>query len=549
MKGLVGIILGIVMLLAGCGRSVDSRLSLADSLIDEQADSAYVVLKGVNTDELTRSSDKAYYALLYTQAQYKNFDSIPNDSLINIALHHYSDNHNRELNTRTLIYKGAVMQELGNETEAMEWYKRAEDNASPDDYMNLGQANLRMAMLYALNYADNDETLEKERRALRYFRKAGSKSYELMCLSSIGGGYRQCNMDSAYYYLHQAITLAKELKDDNQLYSCTEMLARAYNEDSLYAESKALSLDYLANNGTDHIDDDIYYDLAYSYAKIGMADSAQFYFDKTAEHPQEDSKIVMRIFVKETISLLKGEYDDAYNYGIVLNQISEQIVAENKPKEIENQDRLFSSRKYHNQNIKLARNQKIYIILIVISFIVVIVLVIIVYRRKLLHKKEIREYEQLIIQYKKEKSQEEKEYELTKKLELQQIAKYNIQILNEINTCVVNFSENPEHFLKRLKNIKEELQKQNNTFWSVLRKIVNETYDNVLTKIEKEYPNLSEDDVKIISMMYMDFSLLTISVCMGFTNEKSIYQRKKRIAQKMNLTISLDEFCSANKCC
>jgi hypothetical protein len=70
-----------------------------------------------------------------------------------------------------------------------------------------------------------------------------------------------------------------------------------------------------------------------------------------------------------------------------------------------------------------------------------------------------------------------------------------------------------------------------------------------LTKIEKEYPNLSEDDVKIISMMYMDFSLLTISVCMGFTNEKSIYQRKKRIAQKMNLTISLDEFCSANKCC
>ena len=125
-----------------------------------------------------------FKALLYTQAQYKNFDSIPNDSLINIALHHYSDNHNRELYTRALIYKGAVMQELGKEQEAMEWYKRAEDNASPDDYMNLGQANLRMAMLYALNYADNDETLEKERRALRYFRKAGSKSYELMCLST-----------------------------------------------------------------------------------------------------------------------------------------------------------------------------------------------------------------------------------------------------------------------------------------------------------------------------------------------------------------------------
>ena len=318
-----------MMLLAGCSRSVDSRLVLADSLIDEQADSAFVVLKEINADELTSTSDKAYYALLYTQAQYKNFDSIPNDSLINIALHHYSDNHNRELYTRTLIYKGAVMQELGKEQEAMEWYKRAEDNASPDDYMNLGQANLRMAMLYALNYADNDETLEKERRALRYFRKAGSKSYELMCLSSIGGGYRQCNMDSAYYYLHQAITLAKELKDDNRLYSCTEMLARAYNEDSLYAESKALSLDYLANNGTDHIDDDIYYDLAYSYAKIGMADSARFYFDKTAEHLDEAMNVT-RLIVYSLITECENNYTEAHKYNKTADSLAYKIIQNRK---------------------------------------------------------------------------------------------------------------------------------------------------------------------------------------------------------------------------
>ena len=66
MKGLLIGIIGFVMLLAVCGRSGDSRLSLADSLIDEQADSAYVVLKGVNAGELTHNSDRAYYALLYT---------------------------------------------------------------------------------------------------------------------------------------------------------------------------------------------------------------------------------------------------------------------------------------------------------------------------------------------------------------------------------------------------------------------------------------------------------------------------------------------------
>ena len=216
------------MLLAGCSRSVDSRLVLADKLIDECADSAFIVLKGIDPHELTRSSDKAYYALLYTQAQYKNFDSIPNDSLINIALHHYSDNHNRELNTRTLIYKGAVMQELGKEQEAMEWYKRAEDNASEDDYMNLGQANLRMAVLYSLNYTDNRVIIEKYKQALYNFQKAGSKQYQVMCLSSIGGELRNINIDSAIIYLEKSIQLSKELDNSFLLYRSSAMLTRAY---------------------------------------------------------------------------------------------------------------------------------------------------------------------------------------------------------------------------------------------------------------------------------------------------------------------------------
>ena len=98
--------------LAGCGGShkVDARLALADSLIVDHADSAYTVLKAIDSEELLSESDRAFYALLFTQAQYKNVDSIGSDSLINIALDYYKDNHNREHYTRTLIYKGAVME-------------------------------------------------------------------------------------------------------------------------------------------------------------------------------------------------------------------------------------------------------------------------------------------------------------------------------------------------------------------------------------------------------------------------------------------------------
>lgn len=71
MKAVVGVILSVIsVLLAGCGqsRTVDARLALADSLIVDHADSAYIVLKAIDSYELPSESDRAFYALLYTQA-------------------------------------------------------------------------------------------------------------------------------------------------------------------------------------------------------------------------------------------------------------------------------------------------------------------------------------------------------------------------------------------------------------------------------------------------------------------------------------------------
>ena len=260
MKNVVGVILTFILLSSiGCeSHKIDARLALADSLIVDHADSAYTVLKAIDSEELLSESDRAFYALLYTQAQYKNVDSIGSDSLINIALDYYKDNHNREHYTRTLIYKGAVMEELGNPEEALEWYLSAENNAAPDDYLNLGQANLRMSVLYSTHYIGDGLDLEKDRAALHYFRLAGNKRYELMCLSSLGGGFRIYNMDSAYYYLDKALELAEEMGNEGELYSCTEMKVRGMLEDSLHHEAKTLALDYLNKKGTEYVDDDLY---------------------------------------------------------------------------------------------------------------------------------------------------------------------------------------------------------------------------------------------------------------------------------------------------
>ena len=108
-----------------CGRSVDKRLVLADTLMWTNPDSSLSILEAINRDSLQGEENQAYYALLLTQAQFRCNIPLTSDTLINKAVDYYNDNHNREHYTRSLLYKGGAYEDMGNPVEAMKWYKQA----------------------------------------------------------------------------------------------------------------------------------------------------------------------------------------------------------------------------------------------------------------------------------------------------------------------------------------------------------------------------------------------------------------------------------------
>ena len=543
MKNVVGVILTFILLSSiGCeSHKIDARLALADSLIVDHADSAYTVLKAIDSEELLFESDRAFYALLYTQAQYKNVDSIGSDSLINIALDYYKDNHNREHYTRTLIYKGAVMEELGNPEEALEWYLSAENNAAPDDYLNLGQANLRMSVLYSTHYIGDGLDLEKDRAALHYFRLAGNKRYELMCLSSLGGGFRIYNMDSAYYYLDKALELAKEMGNEGELYSCTEMKVRGMLVDSLHHEAKTLALDYLNTKGTEYVDDDLYYDLASAYIGLGNADSAQYYFDKTTENPQNAEKIVMRLCVQSEIYTIKGLYKESYDKINEVDVFSQNIKEKGMNKslilqEANYKEEIFTDLKTENIKDNFLNTTLIWTILFIL--ILVIVFSIKIFRSQI---KQFVKAQSIIRRLRQEQS---KNFIKTqnKQPQLREIVKKHIKLFKTLYDCSQNYKNSPEKLSQKLSNILKENQ-PNDSFFEELRQYVNSTRNQALDQIIIKYPQLTKDDINIILMICCDLSYLEMTICMGYTNEKYIYKKKKQIINKLNLGVSLEEFC------
>ena len=120
---------------AGCrgGRSYDSRLEAADSLVASQPDSALRILRDVGFDSMCSDADRAYFALLLTQAKYKCDESITSTDTIDIAVDYFSGGSDADKRLRSLIYRGASFTDMGEITAAMEAYKQAEAAASPDD--------------------------------------------------------------------------------------------------------------------------------------------------------------------------------------------------------------------------------------------------------------------------------------------------------------------------------------------------------------------------------------------------------------------------------
>ena len=94
MRNLLLIIFSILLLPACTNtalRTQHSQLAKADSLMHAHPDSALALLQSISADSLTDEANRAYHALLLSQALDKNYIDKTDDSLINIAVAYYAD--------------------------------------------------------------------------------------------------------------------------------------------------------------------------------------------------------------------------------------------------------------------------------------------------------------------------------------------------------------------------------------------------------------------------------------------------------------------------
>jgi hypothetical protein len=539
MKKTIFLFIAAILLLSCCTRGrYSARLVAADSLMNAHPDSAYAILKAISTDTLPSKADRAYYALLFTQAMYKNYDTIRSDSLINIAVNFFSDNHDREKYTRSLIYKGAALNDMGDFLGAMYSYKAAEANADSTDYENKGQVNLRMAELYEDMEIDKNISIEKYKKSLLNFEKSGNKKYQQKCLNTIGCKYRTYPIDSAYKYLFHALKLSKELGDSCAIYMNISSLARAYWADSMYEKCKDYAVFAIKNGKQYMTDQDCYYDAANSYAKLGKIDSAEYYFNQIKVGSTIEDK-VSREYTLTQILRAKGDYKSALEHYLK----SESMLNSFTHNPIRNQ-LLFSERQYDNQKnelqkLELQKERLFLCICLLLVFLILLSLVILLLRKNQRHKEDSEMIDLL------QNNAIESNSSLLLKLEKESKLKVSIEKLIDnikfLSDASYQFEDRPTTFMNVFRN-RVKLSKFQDSMLNDLRFFLDEKYNNIITNLSNQYPILSDDELNFISLICFGFSFAAITVCMGYTNINYVNNKKIRIAKKMGLKEPLRQY-------
>lgn len=104
------IVLIVLSTLVACGSSdVDMALDRTEALMEECPDSALAIVSAIDPREIGGRQRRARYAVLLTQARYKNFDDETDDSLIATAMRYYRHHDNPSMLVRAAFLRAVFL--------------------------------------------------------------------------------------------------------------------------------------------------------------------------------------------------------------------------------------------------------------------------------------------------------------------------------------------------------------------------------------------------------------------------------------------------------
>lgn len=539
--------------LSGCrdkSHEYDERLIAADEIVRHQPDSALLQLIAIDAKNLDGSWNRAYHALLLTQARYLCYVPVTNDSAISNAVAYY-ERHPSEVEklTRAYLYKGTVLEELGDAEGAMMHYKRAMSQAASNDHFHQGYTRLRIGNIYRDNLVADSSDIAMFKEALHHFKQLPDSFYILTCMSCIGGSYIKHNRDSAQHYLELANVLASQLNEkkiecNNQIYIADLKMFGPDIQDVATAKHIALSLLGDKACPTDR-KDHLLLTAAYTLARLDKADSASLYLNQVHQENLLPGLKVLRDKCLAEVARCKGDQDQFRHLLERSQQLADSLVTNDIQRQLRDTEARYNAEALKFKALKYRTNWIISMLATTLALCLLAIGVMVFTRKMARRQQQLQEQEDIIQQLLHDSSRLSMELDANQAMneDLKRTIRNQIDVFTKL---VVAYASAPDRSPEKFNDMFEKaysLNKPDDSFWAGLRSFADSQFNGIISQTEENYPALNENDINFLCLCCCDLPTSAIMTCLGYMETHSVYNRKKRVLMKMGLPdCQLDDY-------
>lgn len=508
-------------------------LTLAESIISEQPDSALFVLDQINPDNLKTKRQSAKYALLLSMALDKNYIDVTDDSLISIAYNYYQRHPGKQEKMLSTYYSGIVKENAGNYLSAAVDFDQTLSLANRlNDNHNCGLACRHLSDIYYRNY-NHIKALEYSQKAVVYFDACGE---------TLSADYARTNV---------ALQLSSILQWDKTICIIDDVLSRADFQplihNALVIKSDALiwgkedykgameCLDKIAI-GNSYVDSMIYFgNKGYVCEALGKSTESKDYF-KIAQSFIRDAGDSLTVFDQMSRAFrMRGDYKNAYSYLKIATDLQNKQVTDILGQSVSVAFEEYYRDSLKNQKEKELLNNIIYAILAVLLLLIIVTLSNITRKLHFDKIQDIASIESLTndLQVLQERNQHFRQTSNAVIID-------KVRFLQQLSDSYFSWTDEEVRKREKQKGVqtKDEIisvfrkqlgeMRADKSLISSLEEAVNASNDNIVQRLRQEYKdNLKEQDFIIITMLFSGLSIKSIAYLLRMS-EPSLRTRKSR---------------------
>ena len=586
-----GLIISIIISLISCTHNKNyptafqPELAKAEAMMYRYPDSALHILQGIQPDNPSDNEQYATWALLMTQAQYKN-QIEQSDSLINIAYSYFTKHDNAQRKALALYYKGILRHESHHAEDALSFYLEAATEIEKTNDYQLGfLINSEVGLMYLYRKL-NDYAMEYFEKAHHNAELSDNQTYIAFSFIYIARAFSQKKQyNKAIEYYEKAIKIG-------QVNNYPTILASAMNETSflfLKTGENKKALQYAKDCIKIKKTDQRIFSLGDTYRYLKMYDSAYFYLNQACLSPNIHTA---RSAYQALYYIEEKDYKKAVEYSNKLWFYQDSIGKTDRNKALIEMQEKYDQQKIINENnlsqIKKDRIiRNVLIALIILSFIIAITNYL--YQRKIVsQKQEISEKEEKIryftmkihenetlINRNKMRIEEltiqmEGSLEIKEQWKEQNKIRQEIQQQNEtlklennnLQNHISNYAQSLKEKSKELEAM-EHLSKENqylhkreaflcnqlikqtelfnklkttkyidNKLWQEIKEKIDLLFDNYTKRLCHQIPSLTDGDIQICCLIKLRFSNGDIANMLAIS-PTSVSKRKLRLKERI----------------